>query len=350
MDKILTLIIPAYNMERYLDRCLSSLIVDEKHMMMFEALIINDGSTDRTSEIGHQYEARRPESFRVIDKENGHYGSCVNRGLSEAKGVFIKILDADDFFDTLVFKCFLDFLSSEEVKSNADLVLSDYVSIFEDSDSKLLQEYRSPSPASISQICTYDRFKWFIHGLTYKSNILKSIEYKQIEGIPYTDNQWSLEPMIAVKTIYRFSNPLYCYSIGREDQSISDENHSKYLDKEISVIEYLISFYCQKSPSMEDNLRGFFKERLVLSIENIYQLALLTLNRKFIDDNLLNSFDQHLKNTCEELYSITNGYSTHVLRVKCRIIKHWREKSPLLRIEQAIYNITNRINQLKSTI
>ena len=65
-------------------------------LMMFEALIINDGSTDRTSEIGHQYEASRPESFRVIDKENGHYGSCVNRGLSEARGVFIKILDADD--------------------------------------------------------------------------------------------------------------------------------------------------------------------------------------------------------------------------------------------------------------
>ena len=92
MDKLLTIVIPAYNMEKYLDRCLSSLIVGDEKMQHLEVLVINDGSKDRTSEIAHTYEDRFPGTIRVVDKENGHYGSCVNRGLEEARGTFIKVL------------------------------------------------------------------------------------------------------------------------------------------------------------------------------------------------------------------------------------------------------------------
>ena len=99
MSKILTVISPSYNMEKYLKRCLSSLIVDQRMMSHFEALVINDGSKDRTSLIGHSFEDRFPDTFRVIDKKNGHYGSCVNYGLKEARGTFVKILDADFSFD-----------------------------------------------------------------------------------------------------------------------------------------------------------------------------------------------------------------------------------------------------------
>lgn len=100
MNKIRTIILPSYNMEAYLDGCHSSLVVDDGRMHLFEALVINDGSTDRTSEIGHAYEARFPDTFRVIDKPNGHYGSCVNRGLAEARGSYVKMLDADDRFSS----------------------------------------------------------------------------------------------------------------------------------------------------------------------------------------------------------------------------------------------------------
>lgn len=98
MDKILTVVIPTYNMERYLRYCLDSLCVGRGSDAL-EVLVINDGSTDSSSAIAHEYEQKSPGIFRVIDKENGNYGSCVNRGLTEAKGKYIKILDADDSFD-----------------------------------------------------------------------------------------------------------------------------------------------------------------------------------------------------------------------------------------------------------
>ena len=100
MEKILTIVIPTYNMQDYLRRCLDSLIVPEEQMQLLEVLVVNDGSKDNSSAIAHEYQDKYPGTFRVIDKENGNYGSCVNRGLKEATGKYIKILDADDWFDS----------------------------------------------------------------------------------------------------------------------------------------------------------------------------------------------------------------------------------------------------------
>lgn len=71
MGKLLSIIIPTYNMEQYLRRCLDSLLIDDENLALLEVLIINDGSSDSSSAIGHSYESDYPQTFRVIDKGNG---------------------------------------------------------------------------------------------------------------------------------------------------------------------------------------------------------------------------------------------------------------------------------------
>ena len=126
MEKILTIVIPTYNMQDYLRRCLDSLIVPEEQMKQLEVLVINDGSKDNSSAIAHEYQDKYPDTFRVIDKENGNYGSCVNRGLKEATGKYIKILDVDNRYANEEFVDFLKILSEIDV----DLVVNDYVRIY----------------------------------------------------------------------------------------------------------------------------------------------------------------------------------------------------------------------------
>lgn len=75
MEKILTIVIPTYNMQDYLRRCLDSLIVPEEQMKQLEVLVVNDGSKDNSSAIAHEYQNKYPDTFRVIDKEKGNYGS-----------------------------------------------------------------------------------------------------------------------------------------------------------------------------------------------------------------------------------------------------------------------------------
>ena len=96
-DKILSLVVPTYNMEKYLPACLDS-VTDELIGDSLEVIVVNDGSTDRSPDIIRQYEQKRPDLIKVIDKPNGHYGSCVNAGLAVATGKYFKILDADDWF------------------------------------------------------------------------------------------------------------------------------------------------------------------------------------------------------------------------------------------------------------
>ena len=88
--KTLSIIVPSYNMEAYLPKCLGSLVVAPELMETLEVLVVNDGSKDRTSEGAPGFEAKYPGMFRVIDKANGNYGSCINRGLAEATGFYVK--------------------------------------------------------------------------------------------------------------------------------------------------------------------------------------------------------------------------------------------------------------------
>ena len=96
---VLTVIVPAFNMESYLSACLGSLGLQASSMDSLDVIVVNDGSQDRTGEIAHAFAQRSPGAVRIIDKQNGNYGSCINAALSVARGEYVKVLDADDAFD-----------------------------------------------------------------------------------------------------------------------------------------------------------------------------------------------------------------------------------------------------------
>ena len=123
-------------MEDYLRQCLDSLIIADDLMQQLEVLVINDGSKDQSSAIAHEYSRKHPSTIFVIDKENGNYGSCINRGLKEATGKFIKILDADDSFDSAALAEFINQLRD----TNADLVITNFSVV--DSEGRTQQEVK----------------------------------------------------------------------------------------------------------------------------------------------------------------------------------------------------------------
>ena len=81
--KLLTLAIASYNMEAFLDQCLES-VTSFDIPDSLEVLVVNDGSNDRTSNIANVYQKLSPDIVKVIDKKNGHYGSCINVALKHA--------------------------------------------------------------------------------------------------------------------------------------------------------------------------------------------------------------------------------------------------------------------------
>lgn len=314
MDKILTIIIPTYNMENYLSYCLDSLLIKE-NLEGVEVLIINDGSKDASSRIAHTYADQYPQTFQVIDKENGNYGSCVNRGLAEASGKYVKILDADDSFDTDNFEAFITFLK----ETDADLVVSDFAIVDEDRNVKRMVCHEFPSGCiPLDKICTTENFSHIqMHALTYRRDVLSKLSYKQTEGISYTDQEWVFIPMAGVKSVGYFDKCVYKYLVGREGQTVNPAVKAKRMPDVCQCVYAMSKAYEQYRNNISEQLRMYFYGRLDYMIREVYVFSFLhysAQNRK-----LLVQFDATLKSICPEVYDwIAKGNS------KFNYIRFWR--------------------------
>lgn len=312
MEKVLSIIIPTYNMENYLNRCLDSLIVD--NMDLLEVLVINDGSKDRSSEIAHTYSQRYPGTFKVIDKENGNYGSCINRGLKEATGKYVKILDADDSFNTENFRDYLNKIKDLDV----DLILTDFITI--DENEKVINTSNYNIPKSSIQDFYHEfqneriGFQINMHAVTYKRQNLIDIKYKQTEGISYTDMEWVYTPMTTVNKGIYYDMPIYKYLIGRPGQTM-DANIRK---KQISQLMKMAGSLAER---FEANTRQeychYLKFMAISQIKQIYEQGLLD---KYYDIKLLREFDNRLKSTSMELYKEIDK----IRKCKIRYVYYWR--------------------------
>lgn len=306
MEKILSIVVPTYNMEKYLRKCLDSLIVSDENMQRLEVLVINDGSKDSSSQIAHEYEARYPRTFRVIDKENGNYGSCINRGLKESIGKYIKILDADDCFSTDVFESFIVYLANIDV----DLVLSDYDKVDEIGNVLSHHNFKTPKnqPLLFENFCNSRSIhRVQMHAVTYKTENLKKNGYCQTEGISYTDQEWIFLPMTTVNSFLYFSSTLYLYLIGREGQTVDSNVFENNMGQFVKMVFSLAKTY-DKIQNRLDYMEDYLHYKLKVNVGSVYNRALLkrNINMRFVAD-----FDFKLKKISIDVYQITQNIVIH---------------------------------------
>lgn len=113
MEIKVSVVIPIYNAEEYLNKCIDSIL--EQSLKEIEIILINDGSIDRSGEICDEY-AMKDERIRVIHKVNEGVSRARNRGIVEASGKYIMFVDSDDYVNQEYCKCLYDL--SEKYKNN----------------------------------------------------------------------------------------------------------------------------------------------------------------------------------------------------------------------------------------
>ena len=275
-SKILSVIIPSFNMEKYLPRTLGSIVeLDGQHLDSVEVLVVNDGSTDKTSEIAHAVEQKYPHVVRVVDKANGHYGSCINAGLKAATGEYVKVLDADDSYDTSALKCLLEKLPSCAAEG-IDVVFTDFVLVYEGTGKSSVVSYDLPEEKEFDlETFSMRGQKMVMHTITYRTSLLRQIGYKQTEGMPYTDNEWALFPMRHVASMRYFKFPIYRYLVGRAGQSVSFEQSVKNVGRLETVLENVLArsreyndcvAYCRYASLFETDLARLIYEVAFLGL------------------------------------------------------------------------------------
>jgi glycosyltransferase involved in cell wall biosynthesis len=148
MNGKISVIIPAYNTEEYITDCLTSL--QNQTYPHFEALVVNDGSTDRTAEIVGKF-SEKDQRFVLINQKNRGPSAARNRGLEEANGDFVYFMDSDDYIAPETFeKCIKQF----QMHSQLDIVLFDAAVVFE---KKFLDKKSNVRHYDLSFASYYDR-------------------------------------------------------------------------------------------------------------------------------------------------------------------------------------------------
>jgi len=323
MNKLLSVIVPTYNMQDYLQRCLDSLILnDEALMEQLEVLVINDGSKDNSSAIAHEYQDKYPDTFRVIDKENGNYGSCINRGLAEAQGKYIKVLDADDWFENSELEAF----QKELMNVNVDLVLTDYQIVSFEGHTIQSMCYAMPIREAFDFQGFTDPGVYFaMHSLTYRTEMLHRIDYKQTEGISYTDTEWVYYPQHGVQTCIYLPFNIYRYVVGREGQTMDPKVIAKSIGQYDKLLRAMIE-YADNLSEADKQLYSY--QRLNDQIKHlsfgVYRNALIKQDNVSFDNELLQSFDEMLRIARPDVWKAA-GKLTIKKNLPFHFVRYWRK-------------------------
>jgi Glycosyltransferases involved in cell wall biogenesis len=264
MVKLLSVIVPVFNMEKYLQATLDSLVFDR--MDLVEVLIINDGSTDRSSAMAHDWADRYPGVATVIDKPNGGHGSAWNKGVELASGRYLAFLDSDDWVQDIA--GFVDWLESAQ----ADLVFTDNVIYREKSGLESVRRLKGIAPGvhSIDEeggvLLENDCCMFNFHDCIYKASLLKPLMPLFHEKTSYDDMILSTAPLSQAVTFEYSQRSFYVYRLGRGEQSMAPAVISRKIHQQEAERKYAIDFAMARFPKEDVSLKARALHEIVRAI------------------------------------------------------------------------------------
>lgn len=264
--KLLSIAIPCYNSEAYMEHAIESLLVGGEDV---EILIINDGSKDRTAEIADEYAKKYPTIVRAIHQENGGHGEAVNTGLKNATGLYYKVVDSDDWVDEESLHKILEVLREMVENSCAlDMLISNYVYEKPSVNKQKVIDYRNVMPTGrIFSWSDLGHFKAsqniLMHSVIYRTRLLRECNLELPKHTFYVDNIYVYYPLPMVMTMYYLDVDFYRYYIGREDQSVNEKVMIGRIDQQIKITKIMIEAH-DLSKIKNKKLRGYMTKYLTM--------------------------------------------------------------------------------------
>lgn len=248
----LSIIIPVFNVEVYIEECLESIIGAELSSM--EIILINDGSTDNSGEIIREY-SRRDRRIKVIEKENGGSSSARNAGLKVAKGEFIFFIDSDD----ILYPSALVQALNKAKATHSDIVICDYFEFYALSEKKhrydraFLPEKLISDHDLIIKKLFYLEIDFAMGNKLYNHTYLKGIQARFREGIWFEDFEFGFKVFYYARIISKEDVTLFGYR--QRQGSIMKTVSKKILDKK--TVLYDIKSFLEDKGEMKANMEAF---------------------------------------------------------------------------------------------
>lgn len=265
--KLITYAIPCYNSAEYMDACIESILACNRPDDI-EIIIVDDGSTkDNTLEKARVWESTNPGVVRAIHQENGGHGAAVMTGLENARGLYFKVVDSDDWLDNDANMRMLDKLASFD--EPIDLMLVNYVYEHTVDNTQEVMKYTRMLP--VDQLFTWDDCGHFgltkyilMHSVIYRTQMLRDCGLTLPRHTFYVDNIFVYVPLPECKRIYYMDVDLYRYFIGREDQSVNETVMIGRIDQQLRVTRIMIDSFLLERDVKSSRLRSYMRNYLTM--------------------------------------------------------------------------------------
>ncbi len=265
----LSIIVPVYGVEKYIDKCLNSLV--KQSLKEIEIIVVNDGTKDNSQKIIDKYVKKYPDKIKSYIKENGGQGSARNYGLKKATGEYIGYVDSDDFVEKDMYKK----LYNKAKENNYDIVVCGNYNVSEDYQNKNIDAFINNYNTDLENIFFGKMAVW---NKIYKRDILikNKLEFK--EKVWYEDLAFTLKAIMNSNTFAFIDEPLYDYLI-REGSTMNNSNVQRNL-------EILDAFNDILSYIQHNKKEEYFSKIEFLAIDHIYISAIVRVLKAEADDKV----------------------------------------------------------------
>lgn len=268
--KKISVIVPIYNAEKYIARCLDSILMQAKENV--ELVLINDGSTDRSEEIIKTYLGRYKSSIKYIKKQNDGVANTRNVGLEKATGDYIIFVDSDDYIDKDLFK-------NLEPYMEKDIDIIKYKAIIETEQEEQIGQFEGPifdvvtGEKAFSKLCFVDEMVDALWVYAYKRELFTKNKLKFIKDADHED--FGLIPLVILKANTFISTDIQGYHYVQSKNSVTrNDNYDKTVKKVFDTLIHYDNMVKQIesykiSEKAKEDVKIFYTNSILLRVNHL---------------------------------------------------------------------------------
>ena len=266
-----SIIVPIYNVEKQLRKCIESLIKQETEQIKLQIILVNDGSTDNSGEIAKEYSEKYNDKILYLEKENGGLSDARNYGVKYANGDYISFVDSDDYIDSLIYDKLLPYMQENydmvkikiaKVKESGEVIEKNYSPEFVDKTGEEAFEilYKSDVMTEVA---------W---GYIYRREFYIKNKFQFAKGLYHED--FGLIPLIILKASKVASKDIGYYNYVQTENSITRGKNSKIVQRANDLITHYdnminkIAEYDISNKSKE-NIKIYYTNCIILEANNL---------------------------------------------------------------------------------
>lgn len=310
-----SIIVPIYNVEKYLKECLDSLL--DQTLEVIEVLLINDGTTDSSGIIAKEYADKYPNLFTYLEKPNGGLSDARNFGMSFAKGEYIAFVDSDDYIAPTMFEKLYNVAKT----TSADIVECEFECVFEETGKHLPIKFHAYKNKQDCLMVDYPN-AW---NKIYRKEWLDSLSVEFPKGLWHEDIEFFFKVLPFANMVpVTVHEPLYYYR--QRSGSIMSKPDRRILDLH-KIYANIIAYY--KDKGLLDEYKEAIEYKYLKTTCCNFMKRMLAINdRKFRDDVIdeswklfNNAFPEWRKNTYLKEFNFINLYLCLMSKPFIKILK-----------------------------